>query len=204
MAERPAVPDRDTREQILRRAIALFADAGYAGVSVRDVAAGVGISAAALYHHFPDKQALYLAAMEYAFARNESGLVATLQSDLPPLERLERFVTGFASLVARDGEFRKLVLRELLDGDDARLALLAEHVFRQPHAAIVALAGDLATDLDPYMLADSVIGLLLFNSSTALLRRHLAGRTTPPESPGDIARHVMALLTRAFAHQDSP
>ena len=78
------------------------------------------------------------------------------------------------------------------------------YVIRPPHAAIVALARDLATDLDPYMLADSVIGLLLFNSSTALLRRHLAGRTTPPESPGDIARHVMALLTRAFAPQDSP
>ena len=73
-----------------------------------------------------------------------------------------------------------------------------------PAAQIVALARDLATDLDPYMLADSVIGLLLFNSSTALLRRHLAGRTSPPESPGDIARHVMTLLARAFAHQDSP
>ena len=66
----------DTRQQILQRAITLFAGAGYAGVSVRDVAAQVGISAAALFHHFPDKQALYLAAMEHAFARNESGILA--------------------------------------------------------------------------------------------------------------------------------
>jgi AcrR family transcriptional regulator len=204
MALRLAAPEGDTRQQILQRAIALFAGAGYAGVSVRDVAAQVGISAAALYHHFPDKQALYLAAMEHAFARNESGILAAMESALSPLERLDCFVTRFAALVAGDEEFRRLVQRELLDGDEARLELLAEHVFRQPHAAIVALARELAPDLDPYMLADSVIGLVLFSFQTAPLRRHLAGRAEPPESPEDIARHVMTLLTRVFARQDAP
>jgi len=203
MALRLAAPEGDTRQQILQRAIALFAGAGYAGVSVRDVAAQVGISAAALYHHFPDKQALYLAAMEHAFARNESGILAAMESALSPLERLDCFVTRFAALVAGDEEFRRLVQRELLDGDEARLELLAEHVFRQPHAAIVALARELAPDLDPYMLADSVIGLVLFSFQTAPLRRHLAGRAEPPESPEDIARHVMTLLTRVFARHDA-
>lgn len=174
MAQRPAAPRGDTRQQILQEAITLFARAGIAGVSVRDVAAEVGISAAAL------------------------------QSNLSPLERLNGFVTGFAALAAGDEEFRKLMQRELLDGDDARLELLAEHVFRQPHAAIVALARELATDLDPYMLADSVIGLVLFSFQTAPLRRHLAGRVERPERPEDIARHVMTLLRRVFAHQDSP
>lgn len=204
MGLRPASPEGDTRQQILQRAITLFAGAGYAGVSVRDVAAQVGISAAALYHHFPDKQALYLAAMEHAFARNESGILAALESERSPLERLGGFVTGFVALAAGDEEFRRLVQRELLDGDEARLELLAEHVFRQPHAAIVALARELAPDLDPYMLADSVIGLVLFSFQTAPLRRHLAGRVEPPERSEDIARHVMTLLTRVFARQDAP
>lgn len=204
MALRPASPEGDTRQQILQRAITLFAGAGYAGVSVRDVAARVGISAAALYHHFPDKQALYLAAMEHAFARNESGILAALESELSPLERLSGFVTGFVALAAGDQEFSKLVQRELLDGDEARLELLAEHVFRHPHAAIVALARELAPDLDSYMLADSVIGLVLFSFQTAPLRRYLAGRAGPPERPEDIARHVMTLLTRVFARQDAP
>ena len=38
MALRPASPEGDTRQHILQRAITLFAGAGYAGVSVRDVA----------------------------------------------------------------------------------------------------------------------------------------------------------------------
>ena len=108
------------------------------------------------------------------------------------------------ALAAGDQEFSKLVQRELLDGDEARLELLAEHVFRHPHAAIVALARELAPDLDSYILADSVIGLVLFSFQTAPLRRYLAGRAGPPERPEDIARHVMTLLTRVFARQDAP
>lgn len=202
MALRPRMPEADTRVQILERAIALFADAGYAGVSMRDVAGAVGTSAAALYHHFPDKQALYLAAMEYAFARNQEGIVAMLESDLPPLERLALFVHRFAALVARDEEFRKLVQRELLDADAARLALLVEQVFRKPHDAIVALARELATDLDPYLLADSMIGMVLFNYQSAPLRRHVRGRTAAADRPEAIARHVTALITRAVTRQD--
>ena len=149
MAVRGQVSERDTREHILRRAMSLFAEGGYAGVSVRDVAAGVGMSAAALYHHFPDKQALHLAAMEYAFARNEYGIVAALQSELPPLEQLGYFVTRFATLVAGDVEFCKLVQRELLDSNKARLEILSQHVFRRPHAAIVALARELRPRFRP-------------------------------------------------------
>ena len=46
MALHPAAPRGDTRQQILQHAITLFARAGFAGVSVRDVAAAVGSSAA--------------------------------------------------------------------------------------------------------------------------------------------------------------
>lgn len=202
MKVRSATPESATRLQILDHAITRFAQSGYAGVSMRDVAGDVGISAAALYHHFPDKQALYLAAMEQAFARNQEGIVAMLESQLPPLERLALFVHRFAALVARDEEFRKLVQRELLDADAARIALLVEQVFRKPHDAIVALARELVTDLDPYLLADSVIGMVLFDHQSAPLRRHVRGRALAADRPEAIARHVTALVTRAVARQD--
>ena len=102
------------------------------------------------------------------------------------------FVTGFVALAAGDQEFSKLVQRELLDGDEARLELLAEHVFRHPHAAIVALARELAPDLDSYILADSVIGLVLFSvigqfikmyfEYTATMKVHEAERAAAMQS----------------------
>ncbi len=53
----------ERREQILRAADDLFGRRGYAAVSLGDVAAAVGVSKAALYHHFPSKAALYAAVM---------------------------------------------------------------------------------------------------------------------------------------------
>ncbi len=57
-----------TKEKILQQAILLFAQTGFAGVSMRSLAKAVDISAATLYHHFPDKNTLYRQAMHRAFS----------------------------------------------------------------------------------------------------------------------------------------
>lgn len=46
------------RNEIVRAAIKLFAQKGFAGASVRDIAREVGLSEAALYKHFPSKDAM--------------------------------------------------------------------------------------------------------------------------------------------------
>jgi AcrR family transcriptional regulator len=48
-----------TRDRILRLADDLFADHGYARVSMRIVAGAAGVTKPALYYHFRDKEALY-------------------------------------------------------------------------------------------------------------------------------------------------
>ncbi len=53
-----------TRDRILDTAEALFAERGFAGTAVRDIAAAVGLTAASLYNHFAGKQALYAAVLE--------------------------------------------------------------------------------------------------------------------------------------------
>lgn len=46
------------RQRIYEAAIELFAEKGFHGTSVRDLAQVVGVEAASLYHHFPSKQDL--------------------------------------------------------------------------------------------------------------------------------------------------
>jgi AcrR family transcriptional regulator len=118
----------NTAQLIIEQAIPRFAAAGYTGVSMRDIARAVGITAAALYHHFPDKQSLYLAAMARAFADKAEAITTTLQAPGSDRERLERFITRFTQLIASDPDFRALLQRELLDGDEVRLRLLAAQV----------------------------------------------------------------------------
>ena len=97
-SKRPAA----TADVILEKAIPLFAKAGYAGVSMRGIGNAVGITQAALYHHYPDKQSLYLAAMNHAFADKAVGITEALRSDGTSLERLERFIKSFTKLMASD------------------------------------------------------------------------------------------------------
>lgn len=59
---RPGAPD--TRSLILDVARAAFAESGYAGTTIRRVAAGAGVDAALVHHYFGTKDDLFVAAME--------------------------------------------------------------------------------------------------------------------------------------------
>ncbi|NPV87147.1 MAG: TetR/AcrR family transcriptional regulator [Anaerolineae bacterium] len=52
------------RPQILNIAAQMFAERGYDGVSIREISAACGLSKAALYYHFEDKQALFMAILQ--------------------------------------------------------------------------------------------------------------------------------------------
>ncbi|SMP08427.1 TetR/AcrR family transcriptional regulator [Shimia sagamensis] len=58
----PKIVDHDAhRADLALRAASYFSEHGYGGVSMRKVAAHLGVSKSALYHYFPTKEALFLA-----------------------------------------------------------------------------------------------------------------------------------------------
>ena len=52
------MPKGNTKEQIIREALKLFSEKGFAAVSMRDLAESVGISVSTIYHYYESKQAL--------------------------------------------------------------------------------------------------------------------------------------------------
>lgn len=56
----------DTKVVIMEEALQLFAQRGYAAVSMRDIAAAVGIRASSIYHHFKGKQEIFDALVQQA------------------------------------------------------------------------------------------------------------------------------------------
>ncbi|MDO4455106.1 MAG: TetR/AcrR family transcriptional regulator [Ligilactobacillus agilis] len=52
-----------TRQAILKTATSLFLKKGFMNASTRDIAKEIGITQPALYHHFADKEVLYLAVL---------------------------------------------------------------------------------------------------------------------------------------------
>ena len=146
---------RSTREDILTASVRLFARHGYEGVSMRAIAAGVGIQAPALYYHFPDKRSLYLSVMAHAVTDRLAGATGALHESAPPLVRLQRFVANLVEDLSGDPDLLLLLQRERLDGDGERQRLLVE-VLEAPFVALMGVMKEIARIRDAHLLALSV------------------------------------------------
>jgi AcrR family transcriptional regulator len=89
----PAVEDAgETRRTILRAAHALFMAHGYRAVSTRQIADACGLTQPALYHHFADKQDLYVAMLREELAALHAGLERIARRGGDVDERLRQVV----------------------------------------------------------------------------------------------------------------
>ena len=85
-AERTPVTETTTiaptggRERILREATKKFVAAGYAAVSMQQIADASGVTKATLYHHFRDKEDLFLEVMRLGMRRAHEQLAAAAAS----------------------------------------------------------------------------------------------------------------------------
>lgn len=87
----------DTRDRILAVAVRLFSERGYNGVSVRDIARGVGIKESSLYNHFESKDAL-IGAVYGSFAErmlSREVTAETVDSALDTMPAAEFFRNAF-------------------------------------------------------------------------------------------------------------
>jgi AcrR family transcriptional regulator len=105
------------RAQILREAMRCFATNGFRGTTTRELAAGVGITEAALYHYFPSKEALYGAIVDTKMAAPP--IVEALREaaargdDRAVLEGLAR---GILERGQADPEFLRILTFTALEG----------------------------------------------------------------------------------------
>ena len=54
-----------TKDKILDASIDLFSEHGYDGVSIRRIAGEVGIRESSIYNHYPNKQSILKAILDY-------------------------------------------------------------------------------------------------------------------------------------------
>ncbi len=89
----PAAPSKGERTagRILEASANLFADQGYAAVSMRQIAAEVGIGQGALYNHFASKQDLLVQIL----LDHMRGLLAAWQASDPGLDRPHQRLKAF-------------------------------------------------------------------------------------------------------------
>ena len=189
---RPTNPKNKT--DIIEIAIPLFARAGYDGVSMRQIAKAVGIKASSIYHHFPDKQTLYLATIKHAFSDKAKILSESLTTASPPEKRLADLISRLCEIMSQSPDFSSLIQREILDGDEERLQLLAKQVFNDLFSSIAELSKKISPDKDAHLVAISLIGLISYHYQTKPIRLYLPGGELKHNDPEIVAQHVLSIL----------
>ncbi len=81
----PGAARGDTRQRILDSALHLFAERGYAGTSIRDIAEELAVTKAAVHYHFPVKEQIVAALLDPYLARFRA-LVADLEGAPRPAD----------------------------------------------------------------------------------------------------------------------
>jgi AcrR family transcriptional regulator len=113
-------PDSGGREAILDTSAKLFSQRGYKEVSIRDIAQACGLTNAALYYHFTNKEDLFLAVLQ----RNHEQTLASLHEaahgpgDLRT--DLQRLVAQYAAITCERRQSFQTLRRDLSNIDGGR------------------------------------------------------------------------------------
>ena len=168
----------ERRKAIVRAAVPLFARAGFAGTTTRELAEAAGISEALLFRHFPSKQTLYREILQLG-----------CEGD-PALEELAALPPSTKTLICM---VRCMVRRFLLGGETERAELdwrlrLALHSFLED--------GEYARQLFE-TVAERVVPLFEASLAAAVAAGDVAAVADRPANRFWFAHHVAAMM--AFA-----
>lgn len=191
MAERPPYHHGDLRNALLAAALDLLEEDGLDKLSLRRVAARVGVSHAAPAHHFPTMRALLTALATIGFTRFDAAMRAAREAATPdPMAQLRAAERGYLAYAeANPALFRLMFTTTLLDWGDPDLVAAGDAGYAQLVEICAPAAQHLGIDH-----ADGRAALEQLVWSQAHGRAHLAIEHKLPPSAATPAVDLTGLL----------
>lgn len=156
----------ERQDEIVRAALDLAARQGVESVTTQDMANAMGLTQGAIFRHFPTKDDIWLAAINWVRNRLMSVVEAAAARSENPLEALEGIFLAHVSFVARHPAIPRLVFSDYLLRRDTRLKQLIQEIITGYESRIAGLLGQAKAaglarpDLDEDSAATLFIGMI--------------------------------------------
>ena len=203
--------DFERRERILDAASTVFAEKGFAGARVDDIAARAGINKAMLYYHVGDKTALYSAVLLRNFGRVRLALDEALAAGGTARQRLEAVITALTRMVQRHPDHPRMMLREIASGaaslEPEVLAAMLEVLGVVRGLIAEGTAAGEFRPIDPVLTHLTLVGAVVFLNATTPIRERaaaLGAGFSLPEPTTDIAHFIKEMLLDGLAAERQP
>ncbi len=193
-----------TRASILQAALDAFAEKGFEGASIRDIAAKVDVNHALIKYHFEDKENLWKAAVEFLFRRLDEEMTVPPEAEkgLSELDRLKNFIRRYARYCAQHPEHARIMVQASLR-DDERLEWATRFIKLGHDAATPDVRQHIREGLWPNVSHISLIYIVVAVCQTFFMLAPEVKRVhnIDPLSDDVIRDHTEAILTLFFDHQ---
>lgn len=136
-AKRQRLKPEVRRERLLEAATEVFAERGYEGARVEQIADVAQVSPGLLYRHFEGKQELYEELLVLANKQLMEHLAQAAAPDLPTDQRVLRGLDAFFSFVEGHRNLWRLIMKDVVEPE---IAAIREDVVRRSVAVVATLA----------------------------------------------------------------
>ncbi|TQL86948.1 TetR/AcrR family transcriptional regulator [Microbacterium saperdae] len=171
------------RDQVLTVAVTVFNEQGYDATSIADLAAKLGLTKSALYHHFESKSAILALALDDALDALEAVVDEAEAAHTEASERLRSIVRGAVRVLTAKLPSVTLLLRVRGNSEVELAALARRRVFDQRVTAIVREAQREGLIRDD--ISASVATRLLFGMINSVVEWYRPGGAVDPAELGE-------------------
>lgn len=184
------------QQELVEQALELIREGGLAALTVRRLAERVGFSEAALYRHYPSKQALLHAVVGNLVEERVLSPLRRIAADrdLDPTERLIQLVTHHVLVVQEVDGLPILLLAEAAATGDDELLGLVQKAGRGLNGIFVAVLEELPAGEGRPPAAELASLLLGFSAATAVRRRVFPGIVLARPVVERLARYLTTRL----------
>lgn len=159
-----------SKDRMLAQAAELFAERGYAHVSLQEIAESAGVTKGSLFWHFENKREIYeecvRSMVEAAFDHNDARIDAT-----DPNKRLRQYLEWVVPAMSKSRVTRRLMLRVVIEQDVDLMRLLMKGPFGRSNNIFMEILKELKPRHDAVALNFFVSAIFALNDELTTLAK---------------------------------